>query len=547
MKESKRQLLSAVLLSVATGFMLFVFAPLEIYFNNKYEFWFDFFDLFPICLLMFAIFLNASVLVSYIISKINRKLYNIFVVFYLIAFLCTYVQGNYMIGDLPRLDGTQVNWSQYSGLRIGSILLWVIVSAVVLFAVKKFSLSKIVNWAGTIGGLFFLMLFMTIITLGYTCDGLETKFSMSNTMNYALDMSTDQNLVVIVLDTVDGEAMSQLIEKRPEYKEILSDFTYYNNTMSVYPFTVYAVPYLFSGEWYENQEEFIEYAKRVYRTAPLFEELEARNYRMGMYEAEAYRLEESMFRFENMLDTSPKISSITQFMKLEIKLVGFKYMPFDLKRFCVTIPVEFQALEGAHGSGMYESFSSNNKTFYSYLQKTPITLTDDKCFRFFHLDGAHSPWNYDAELNEITGATYEQSIEASMTIVSTYLQKLKDSGVYDNTAIMIISDHGYNIEDDESSEKRQHAILFVKGVGEHYDEMQISGAPISQSDFMEAYTRLLDGKTGTEIFDYKEGDVRERRYLFYEYDEYLHFYEYMQTGYAGDEETMIFTGVEITP
>lgn len=99
-------------------------------------------------------------------------------------------------------------------------------------------------------------------------------------------------------------------------------------------------------------------------------------------------------------------------------------------------------------------------------------------------------------MNEIENGTYEQSIEASMTIVATYLQKLKDSGVYDNTAIMILSDHGYNIEDDDSSEKRQHPILFVKGVGEHYDELQISSAPISQSDYLEAYTRLLDGKQG---------------------------------------------------
>ena len=66
---------------------------------------------------------------------------------------------------------------------------------------------------------------------------------------------------------------------------------------------------------------------------------------MGMYEEDAYRLEESMFRFENMIDTTPTISSIAQFMKLEIKLVGFKYMPFDLKRFCLTIPAEFNSLE----------------------------------------------------------------------------------------------------------------------------------------------------------------------------------------------------------
>ena len=194
------------------------------------------------------------------------------------------------------------------------------------------------------------------------------------------------------------------------------------------------------GEWYEDQEEFIEYAKRVYREAPFFDDLEARGYRMGMYEEEAYRLEESMLRFENMIDTTPTISSIAQFMKLEIKLVGFKYMPFDLKRFCLTIPAEFNSLEKTDDISDYELFSSDNQVFYTYLEKTPVTLTDDKCFRFIHLVGAHSPWHQDAQMNEIENGTYEQSIEASMTIVATYLQKLKDSGVYDNTAIMILSD-----------------------------------------------------------------------------------------------------------
>ena len=546
-KESKLRLRSAGLLSVAAGFMLFLYAPLEIYFNNKYEFWFDFYDLIPLCLLMFAVFTGVSFLLAFIVSKINTRLYHGFLTVYLIAFLCTYIQGNFMIGNLPHLDGSTVDWAQYSGLRIGSVALWVAVTVLVILTVKKLSLTKVADAAGAVSGLISLVLLVTLVTLGFTKQGLEHKFSMINTTYGELEMSTDQNLVLLVLDTVDGDIMSQVIEHHPEYKETLSDFTYYNNTMSAYPFTAYSVPYLFSGEWYEDQEEFIEYAKRVYREAPFFDDLEARGYRMGMYEEEAYRLEESMLRFENMIDTTPTISSIAQFMKLEIKLVGFKYMPFDLKRFCLTIPAEFNSLEKTDDISDYELFSSDNQVFYTYLEKTPVTLTDDKCFRFIHLVGAHSPWHQDAQMNEIENGTYEQSIEASMTIVATYLQKLKDSGVYDNTAIMILSDHGYNIEDDDSSEKRQHPILFVKGVGEHYDELQISSAPISQSDYLEAYTRLLDGKQGDAIFDYKEGDARERRFLFYDYDEPTHFYEYMQTGYAGDVDTMYFTGVEITP
>lgn len=288
-----------------------------------------------------------------------------------------------------------------------------------ILAAKKLSLAKVADAAGAVSGLISLVLLVTLVTLGFSKQGLEHKFSMINTTYGELEMSTDQNLVLLVLDTVDGDIMSQMIEQHPEYKEILSDFTYYNNTMSAYPFTLYSVPYLFSGEWYEDQEEFIEYAKRIYREAPFFDDLEDREYRMGMYEEEAYRLEESMFRFENMIDTTPTISSIAQFMKLEIKLVGFKYMPFDLKRFCLTIPAEFSSLEKTDDSSDYELFSSDNQVFYTYPKKTPVTLTE-----------------------------------------------------------------------------RQHPILSVKGVGEHYDELQVSSAPISQSDYPEAYSRLLDGRQG---------------------------------------------------
>lgn len=141
-KESRLRLRSAGLLSVAAGFMLFLYAPLEIYFNNKYEFWFDFYDLIPLCLLMFAVFTGVSFLLAFIVSKINTRLYHGFLTVYLIAFLCTYIQGNFMIGNLPHLDGSTVDWAQYSGLRIGSVALWVAVTVLVILAVKKLSLTK---------------------------------------------------------------------------------------------------------------------------------------------------------------------------------------------------------------------------------------------------------------------------------------------------------------------------------------------------------------------------------------------------------------------
>ena len=72
--------------------------------------------------------------------------------------------------------------------------------------------------------------------------------------------------------------------------------------------------------------------------------------------------------------------------------------------------------------------------------------------------------------------------------------------------------------------------------------MKISSAPVSYEDLMTAYDRLMAGRESDNIFDYKENDVRERRFLWYALDEEELMIEYVQTGFAGDEETMIPTG-----
>jgi hypothetical protein len=87
-------------------------------------------------------------------------------------------------------------------------------------------------------------------------------------------------------------------------------------------------------------------------------------------------------------------------------------------------------------------------------------------------------------------------------------------------------------------------MLFVKGINEHHDSMQTDSAPISQADFQEAYMRLLNGADSSEIFDWKEGDIRQRRYLFHlpvkEADRIL--YEFVDTGDCTDTEDIERTG-----
>ena len=228
-------------------------------------------------------------------------------------------------------------------------------------------------------------------------------------------------------------------------------------------------------------------------------------------------------------------------------MVGMKYAPYVLKPYCW---FNVSMLKNQEMSSKDEElFSWRNDDFYKDVQEDDITYVDGKRFKLIHLMGAHVPFYFDKDVNVIDDADYYTSIESSMTVTMAYLNKLREAGVYDNSVIIILSDHGYNIEGEavkvaqknENETGRQHPILFVKGLNESHD-LQVSGAPISYEDLVEAYYKLMDGAASDDCFAYKEGDQRERRYLLYKYLGEDHMVEYVQTGYAGDESTLVPTG-----
>ena len=128
-----------------------------------------------------------------------------------------------------------------------------------------------------------------------------------------------------------------------------------------------------------------------------------------------------------------------------------------------------------------------------------------------------------------------------MTIVNRYLEKLREAGVYDNSVIIVMADHGYGYDRVDSTLSRGCPLLAVKGIGETHDTMQFDDAPLSYVDLQEAYRRLLDGKPSGDCFDWKTGDERTRRILIYEYGWEDRMTEYECRGHASVYQNLVPT------
>ncbi len=549
LREQKEELYLGIILTVAVCFMFFIFSPMELYFTNKGEFWFDMYLLLPVMLVVFIIMSCMSILFLFLVNVLSSKWYHILLVFYFIAFICSYIQGNFLVDNLPPLDGSPIDWSKYPMERVKSIILWIVITGIVLLILKVIKRDKFYRAVKYISVCMTLMLMITLISVCITTKGYEKKANLAVSTKNQFEMSEKQNFIILLLDAADSEEFNKMLETHPEYEEIFEDFTYYRNTMGVYSFTKHSIPFIFSGDWYENDEPYDEYLMNVYKNSDFFSKLEAQSYKLGVYEAEMIPADEDYFRFENVLENEKGVTSYLAFARWQIQMTGFRYAPFDLKRICFVNPEAFKNLKIPPEEYSLFIFATSNEQFYNRIQHDDFSYTSDKCFKFIHLSGAHVPFKYDADMNIIEDATYETNMEASMTITKAYLNKLKEGNVYDNSVIIVMADHGYNVNADPLELYtldhlwRQNPILFVKGIGEKH-EMRTSDAPVSFVDLQEAFSRLLQGTDSSKIFDWQEGDERQRRYLFYYYKDESPMYEYVQTGMAWERDTFKSTGKE---
>ena len=534
-------------LSIGLSCLWMFYAPLQLYFTNINEFKYDIYAILPTILLMFVVGLLVGILVFFISIKINEKVYLFGIFVALILLLASFIQGNFLLSDLPALDGSSFEWDKHVVGNVSSLCVWTVVGVIVGYLYWKFNKRVFLFLANTCSMIIMLICIISLLINGIMMNGFANKRSAVVTKNNLFTYSTKRNFIIFVVDATDSEEFKKIMQdERPEYKTILKDFTYFPDTVCTYPFTMYSIPFILTGIWNENQEEFIPFETKAMDDSKLFKTLENLSYDMGIYETDIVYDSENIYRFSNIRKDRYRLDNIFEFARTNGRYVWFLYAPFQLKRVFSTQGMISVLQNRAIGENE-SSFSYVNGVFYNDLKSNQFTTSDKNCFRFIHIDGAHVPFHYDENVNDIpvSEANYNLAVKCTMTIVRDYLEKLKETGVYENSSIIIMSDHGY-VDDDKTDRilGRENPLLLIKGFNETHDSMTISNQPISYDDLQDAYQRLLDGKYAQEIFDVKENEKRRRRFLAYDFTNSNHLYEYYQEGYASDESTLIPTGVE---
>lgn len=533
---------TAFILSVTIGYFLFFFSPIEQYVNSIDDFIFDIWDLLLIMIPVFLAFLVVITIFFNLFSLLGKKANAIIISLVFGFFIALYIQGTFFSSELNILDGQEFLWNSRQS-RFISLIIWTIIPvlSILLSFLKETKYEKIVS---SVSGFVLAMLVISSVLICITGNGFKNKTSFSVTDDHILDMSKDTNFVVLVLDTAEGAKLNSSLPDHPEYRDWFEDFTFFENTMGTYPGTKWSIPYMLSGEWFEWQSSFSDYLEDAYTSSEFFSNLKQDGYSIGLYEPDLPQIDDFLGFCVNVLPAkSLGFEHPFEFIKMQLMLTGLKYAPYDLKRFCYLTPdnIYYDSLKKTGSSNAY---SWRNDDFLKLLESSEIQEDNRKAFRFIHLSGAHYPYEDNEYINGIPwpDASYDSSLEACLEVTRYYFDELKAAGLWDNTIIVVLGDHGFT----DPVYFRQNPVMMIKGLNEHHS-FDVSSAPMSFEDLQTIYSGLMDGNPSTFFVSMNAERKSQRRFLSPYVIDDTHIVEYYQTGHAADNCTLLESGVVYSP
>ena len=509
-----------LLVAFFSAFSLGIFAPVEMYFNNVAAFWFDLGDIIPGVLIAFADIFLVVFFVCILSAFIGGWTEKIVHFIFSSLTLMLYIQGNFMQINYGDLGQETIDFSQYKYEGISNAMGWcgMIAILLVLFLMKPY--AKYMKIIKVVSIYIVLIQAVTLLVVGFTSRGYTNKENYVATTENQLDYSKDENYIVIIADTFDARVITDMMQNERDMSslnDVWNNFTFYKNAMTAYNLTDFSVPHILTGKKYLNQCSYGDYANEVYKESPFLNTLANDGYELNLYSNVTLPQGTVAEQFANLEKIDYSIFDLTNFMLKYYKLLGFRYLPHYLKEF-VYFDVDylnvFSKIETINGREPQENefeYQWMNTVFGQTLEMIDTTK-DEKSLHVLHIQGLHSWRDLDLdgkehEFGKDEEVSLDETAKVVMTFFDQYFDKLRELGIYDDSVIVVLADHGAAIYD--FPWLISNGALFVKGRNEKHDFV-ISNAPIAYDDLQNAFINLHNGKTGDEVFGIAEDAVRER-------------------------------------
>lgn len=315
------------------------------------------------------------------------------------------------------------------------------------------------------------------------------------------EFSSELNLVHLLPDGFQGDIAREVLDDHPEIAARLAGFTLYRDHLGMYQGTAPSVPAIFTGRAFDFEAGY---------SAPRIED-ELKRY------AYPARLQENGFRLDYVAlssvycvegaascisrpfnDLKPrgyfryKDEHYSYTTRQLVDLTLFRHVPMFLKERIYHNGDWFFADTTLDGSSPWP-----DPVLREWIDNMVVAGPQHR-YKWYHYIGTHIPphWNaacgFNRELDRTRAQYYDQSV-CVLRGIARFADKLRELGIFDQTAIIISGDHGINIEPDDLRGVKANASLYAGVLGAARPALLIK--PLKNNaafQISEAPTSLLD-------------------------------------------------------
>lgn len=464
------------------------------------------------------------------------------------------IQFFWFIPSFGVLDGRQIDFGSY----------WVTGSFEAAVAIALLSAALIRPfWVNqTLSGIIVILLLVFVGQTGWQAinsrqtpsgervTASSSDFFKDDEVHDVLSLG-ERNAIVVLVDTMQGDVFEKVVNSSAELKEKFRGFTLFNNATGHFPYTGLSVPALLSGTVYAGGDETIPSYLAKAGKRRLEAVFESNSLRWGRVPLKS--------RAEFLDGSDPRCRAVGTVYDASL----FRQLPLILKG-------GFYAkgeMQIAKRCGMIAVPSNTSELDLAVLNSLSTkTVKDSRTPKmvYVHLWGLHPPANLSSGCEVLEPSVeIDRHIDQAVCIlgrVGDYLDRLREIGAFENSAIFVVADHGtrYGFLEGDAGPIPNNLMSSANPTIAYHaptqtGPMAISASPVSLIDvyptIASAFQLPVEAQ-GRRIASIVEGETRQREFLFYKkatdvYGDYIpQFEKFAISGHVRDPIAWRSLGVE---
>lgn len=411
------------------------------------------------------------------------------------AVILAMLQAGPLSIGLPELNGQFAGYDLFSRKILECMIL--LGAAAVLWLSRRIIARNLHLWSSII------LLFGALSLLDVKCskkksdgDSIVPAFVPRHRVVESVRYAGKDNLFLLVLDSFNSDVAVEIFDSDPHLRKQYAGFTCYTNNIGMQWYTSLALPAIMTGRFITSTFELGAYGKECYGSNSLLKEYLAADiptYVNISLTKDGYTNRLLGKSRAPVQDMSSRMVGTFNWNVAELSV--FRILPYVLKKGYVK-----SLLTKWGGDGDSKDFFSD-RVLWPLLCEAGVDSQYEKALHIHHTRGGHAPYVYDRNgqpQNEVNMQNFDAHLSQchySLKQVGAFLQKLRDKGVYENSTIFVVADHGYPVgcARNDGLPMEAHALMMVKAKGD-VSNFRMSGKPTSHMGIAAVFRLLAAGE-----------------------------------------------------